>query len=86
MGKMTIEEAKEIIARKSSMPFDGETFEKIEKAYDIAIKALEKQMPKKGIRSVASGMGKCPICGERVFRTYKCCPYCCQRLEWDLES
>jgi hypothetical protein len=44
---MTIEEAKEIIERKSSIPFDGETFEKIENAYDMAIKALKKQIPKK---------------------------------------
>lgn len=46
---MTIEEAKEIIERKTSIPFDGETFEKIEKAYDIAIQALEKQIKIKEI-------------------------------------
>ena len=40
---MKEEKALEKIKRKSSIPEEGETFEEIEHAYDIAINALEKQ-------------------------------------------
>lgn len=44
---MTVEEAIAIIRRKTSIPDSGEAFEDIEKAYDMAIEALEKQISKK---------------------------------------
>lgn len=39
---MTVEEAIAIIRRKTSIPENGEIFEIIEKAYDMAVEALEK--------------------------------------------
>lgn len=39
---MTVEEAKAIIERKSSIPMGNETFEYVSEAYDIAVEALEK--------------------------------------------
>lgn len=48
---MTVEEAIAIIRRKTSIPENGEIFEIIEKAYDMAVEALEKQIPKAPIQN-----------------------------------
>ena len=49
---MTVEEAIAIIRRKTSIPENGEIFEIIEKAYDMAVEALEKQIPKAHIKNL----------------------------------
>jgi len=41
---MKIEKAIEIINRKTSIPEQGESFEDIEEAFNMATKALEKQL------------------------------------------
>ena len=53
---MTSEEAIAIIRRKTSIPENGEIFEIIEKAYDMAIEALEKQISKKPIQNRNEGI------------------------------
>lgn len=64
--QMTIEKAIEIISRKSSIPNEGESFEDIEKAYDMAVEALEKRNPKKVLTKKRRDLGSdyffCPIC------------------------
>lgn len=57
-----------------------------------AIKALEKQIPKKlnNIKSILdfsgnyyTSRGNCPCCGaEGLFRSMSYCSYCGQKLDW----
>jgi hypothetical protein len=80
---MTSEEAIAIIRRKTSIPNNGEAFEDIEKAYDMAIEALEKQIPKAPIRGYISAYF-CPCC-VREFAGTSIADYCChcgQALRW----
>lgn len=61
---------------------------------DTAIEALEKQLPKKGIKEkIAEGINKglhkyyCPVCYEKGDLSNKCnvgdyCSDCGQRLDW----
>lgn len=86
---MTSEEAIAIISRKTSIPDSGEAFEDIEKAYDMAIEALEKQISKKPIKSRSEGIRytsaySCPRCGGRFAGTgiADCCYHCGQALKW----
>lgn len=56
----------------------GDSFEDME----MAIAALDKQIPKKYERGLSSDV-RCPICGtftSDVFE-HRYCAYCCQRLE-----
>lgn len=54
------------------------------KAFDIAVEALEKQIPKKLLAETKYyGIGKCPRCGA-VFldQTTNYCGNCGQALDW----
>lgn len=74
---MDIQRAIEIIKRKSSIPNDGESFDEIEKAYDMAIEALEKQISIS--REIRHGDYFCPKCGSNVeYQGY--CHACGQRV------
>ena len=92
--KMDIQRAIEIIQRKSSIPNDGESFADIEKAYDLAVEAMEKQIAKKPIIKPWCP-AICPTCGETLseylgdgyysHRTFleRCTDAdCSQRLDW----
>lgn len=98
---MTEKEAIETLQEKSlerceAFGFDCGNCDKCEVtiAYDMAIKALEKQIPKKPIDVCTPVVtwGLCPICkGElnklgnrpnRVFESTKYCPDCGQALDW----
>ena len=74
---MKIEKVKEIIERKSSIPIGNETFDIIEKAYDEALKIIEKEIPKpikprecwrcelkECIPNCETNFNRCPKCGE----------------------
>ena len=80
---MTSEEAIVIIRRKTSIPDSGETFEDIEKAYDMAIEALERQIPKAPIRGYISAYF-CPCCVRELAGTgiADYCYHCGQALKW----
>ena len=87
---MTIEKAIEIISCKSSIPNEGESFEDIEKAYDMAVKALMKQMPRKPLDvsfEYDGDYGRCPCCGCHVsdFHDSTRCLRCGQILDWGRE-
>ena len=64
------------------MLYGGET---TLKARDLAIMALEKQVPKKPLEETKFyGNGKCPTCGA-VFmdKSTKYCGNCGQALDWE---
>ena len=87
---MNVEEAIAIIRRKTSVPEDGEPFENIEKAYDMAVEALEKQIPKAPIRDRKeeriryTSTYSCPCCGRGFAGTgiADYCYHCGQALKW----
>ena len=76
----------------SSIP--KEKISKVGEYYDLAIEALEKQLPKKGIKEkITKGANKglhkyyCPICYDKGDLSNKCnvrdyCSDCGQRLDW----
>lgn len=49
--------------------------------YNIAIEALEKQLPKQP-ELINNGISVCKECGAKVFRHYAFCRDCGQRLDW----
>ena len=64
--------------------------EDLNNAYDVAIKALEKQMPKKLINTCQYVSGCCPNCKKYIsdwleYNEFMCCPYCGQKLDWSEE-
>ena len=95
---MTENEALEIIKRKSSIPMGNETFDEIEEAYDIAIKALEKQIPKMiNIQKTEDGSeyAECPICEKFIYwmedsydEDYRdnYCAKCGSKLDWGMKG
>ena len=75
---MTIEESiKQLQLNKPS------AYSELRNAIDIAIEALEKQIPK-GVEIIDYGFGKreyhCPSCGLLVYNSY--CDECGQKLDW----
>lgn len=86
---MKIEEALEIISRKSTIPNEGESFADIETACDMAVKALLKQIPEKPIKCSETKMWYsacfvCRSCGGGFSGTgiAKYCYHCGQALDW----
>lgn len=53
-------------------------------AYQIAIQALDKQIPKKPEKDM--GYGYCPLCEQGVDDAYLFCYQCGQRLDWEVEN
>ena len=56
-------------------------------AEEIAISALEKQIPKKLINTCQYVSGCCPNCKKYIsdwleYNKFMCCPYCGQKLDW----
>lgn len=92
MDEKKVREAIEIM--RNERPGCGEKIiytesEKCE-SYDIAIEALEKQLPKKPIEikeTYTSKIGefrvaKCPNCGKEVSDRFNVCLECRQNLDW----
>ena len=62
--------------------------EDLNNAYDVAIQALEKQIPKKLINTCQYVSGCCPNCKKYIsdwleYNEFMCCPYCGQKLDWN---
>ena len=78
---MTYEEAIKILTELKPIPVDG--FKIIAKAYDLAIEALEKQIPKKPYDTV-----HCPLCKIEVelqpidVEQVTYCLHCGQAIDW----
>lgn len=82
---MTHEEAIKILTELKPIPIDG--FKIIAKAYDLAIDALEKQIPKKIVKGKDLFWEyQCPNtnCDTQFTRhaSYKFCPGCGQAIDW----
>ena len=81
---MTYEEAIKILTELKPIPVDG--FKIIAEAYDLAIEALEKQIPKKPTRG-KYGHTECACCGWIVesfcgdLEQYPFCPNCGARMD-----
>lgn len=58
-----------------------EQIDMIEEYYNLAIEALEKQLPKKP-EPTNNGISACQECGAKVFRHYGFCRDCGQKLDW----
>ena len=50
-------------------------------AIDMAISALEKQIPKKP-KMPLDAYWVCPTCGNKVEYPYECCKRCGQAIDW----
>lgn len=80
---MTTEEAINII-EDVTWQDNGRHYEKIATAREIAISAIEKQIPKKvkdKYRDIVS-IGKCPVCERQCDTTMNYCMKCGQALYW----
>ena len=85
-------EALKIINLKRVHPFYD--WEEMREIRDIAIEALEKQLPKKPIEikeTYTSKIGefrvaKCPNCGKEVSDRFNVCLECRQNLDWSVEN
>lgn len=82
MDEKKVREAIETI--KSNYPTSG--YYMLCEALDIAIEALEKQLPKKVAfkRNAYGGISVCPICGASDYGKY--CRQCGQRINWEEEE
>ena len=88
---MTYEEAIKILTELKPIPVDG--FKIIAEAYDLAIEALEKQIPKKPTRTRGKyGHTECACCGWVVesfcgdLEQYPFCPNCGQAIDWEVDK
>ena len=86
---MTYEEAIKILTELKPIPVDG--FKIIAEAYDLAIEALDKQIPKKPTRG-KYGHTECACCGWVVesfcgdLEQYPFCPNCGQAIDWEVSE
>ena len=80
---MTYEEAIKQLNSIATYHFDKYTAN----AIDMAICALEKQIPKEPIEKFAFsddiGAGLCPFCNEGVNEEMNFCSYCGQAIDWE---
>ena len=60
--------------------------EDLNNAYDVAINALEKQIPKKPKTDDRYVMYICPWCNDFVKVSHNYCQNCGQKLEWSDEE
>lgn len=95
--KLIENEAEAIECLKSNKPTSG--YLMLQESIDMAIQALEKQIPKKPIRHTAWENFKCPACGsaeivqyDTEYREYdkdckfEYCSDCGQKLDWGDEE
>ncbi len=54
----------------------------IKESFDMAISALEKQIPKKP-KMPLDAYWVCPTCGKKVEHPYECCMGCGQAIDWE---
>ena len=52
----------------------------------LAISALEKQIPKKPIRVSNNRTDGCPKCKTEYYEKFKYCPECGIKLDWSVED
>lgn len=75
-----IKELHEIRPRGGIIP------QKRAEAIDVAINALEKQIPKKPKTDDRYVMYICPCCNDFIKVSHNCCQNCGQKLDWSDEE
>ena len=80
--KLIRNDAEAIECLKSNKPTSG--YVMLQESIDMAIKALEKQIPKKPTDRCM--YKECPACGEVEIEFCKYCPSCGQNLDWSEEK
>ena len=88
---MTAQEAIKILKEEKENACDIDIEPKYtrdcETAFDMAIAALEKQIPKRVINKNNKGtVGKCPVCHNDNYSYYSFCCSCGQALDWSDEE
>lgn len=90
-----IEEMENIYQNGFDNDFDNDEIEKPLDAIRIAIKAIEKHIPKKPVMQLHENRvpGEqeeyyCPTCGEWITWDWKwkCCAFCGQKIDWSEEA
>ena len=91
---MTVSEAiKEVVFNMSKIGLNNKSAKRVSEAKNMAIQALEKQIPKKPVKSENqvvryANTYYCPICNLGITGTNiaKWCYHCGQRLDWSDEE
>ena len=84
---MTESEAIKIVQKEKTY-MDSHAGRAQSEAFQMAINALEKQIPKKLINTCQYVSGCCPNCKKYIsdwleYNEFMCCPYCGQTLDWN---
>ncbi len=79
---MENQKAIEVLRRKTSIPEEGESFDDISSAFDMAIAALEKQIPEKPQYTEDKIFAICKCNGKGLVNGWKFCPECGQAIDW----
>lgn len=84
---MTENEAiKEVRFNMSEIGLNDEAAKRVSEAKNIAVQALEKQIPKKPDFTEDKEFALCPCCnGKGLFNKQKYCDNCGQKLDWSDE-
>ena len=84
---MTESEAiKEIRFNMSTIGLSNEAAKRVVEARDMAIQAIEKQIPKKPKTDDRYVMYICPCCNDFIKVSHNYCPNCGQELDWSDEE
>ena len=84
---MTKSEAiKEIRFNMSTIGLSNEAAKRVVEARDMAIQAIEKQIPKKPKTDDRYVMYICPCCNDFIKVSHNYCPNCGQKLDWSDEE
>lgn len=88
---MTIEEAIKLLEIQKPVLGCKEYKKPLMTAYDMAIEALEKQIPKKPIVNRTDDTclyyeNYCPSCENLLVIRYKHCPKCGKSVDWSVEE
>ena len=74
------------LQKRYTKEHNGRMCEKV----NLALEALEKQIPKEPIEKFAFsddiGTGLCPFCNEGVNEEMNFCSYCGQALDWEVNE
>lgn len=77
----------EVRFNMSTIGLKESSVKRVVKARDLAIKALEKQIPKKPDFTEDKEFALCPCCnGKGLFDKQKYCDNCGQKIVWSEES
>lgn len=77
---------KEVRFNMSEIGLNDEAAKRVSEAKNIAVQALEKQIPKKPDFTEDKEFALCPCCnGKGLFNKRKYCDNCGQKLDWSDE-